>query len=354
VNTEKNSAIATLAPPSAVDFEERNRIVHAIQKGEFWKPCPGTTAGYYCCGYQIITPMTGCGMYCRYCILQAYLEQQHQVVFDNFEQLQQEVREKLARWQGVVRFGTGEFADSLYLEPQLGISKKIAALLAPYPNVLVEFKSKSINSDSLDAIADKSKVVVGFSMNTPAMIAALEQGTADLEQRLAAARRCVKKGFWVAFHFDPMVHYPGWEEQYRAVVGKIFEAIEQPQKIAWWSMGGFRTMPSLKKMLRAQGSHLPLFNGELVAGEDRKLRYFRPIRIDFYRAMQQEVERYYPRVPLYLCMESPEVWERSGMSKRIPNGLVDYLDTRAEIMLGLRQQSNNPWLDNAHTLECTQ
>ena len=51
---------------------DRSAIVRLHNKGEFWKPCPGTTQGYLCCGYQILTPSTGCGMYCKYCILQAY------------------------------------------------------------------------------------------------------------------------------------------------------------------------------------------------------------------------------------------------------------------------------------------
>ena len=36
-------------------------------------------------------------------------------------------------------------------------------------------------------------------------------------------------------------------------------------------------------------------------------------------------------------MESPEVWEASGMLGRIPDGLVRYLDKRAEEMLSLDQ-----------------
>jgi hypothetical protein len=64
------------------------------------------------------------------------------------------------------------------------------------------------------------------------------------------------------------------------------------------------------------------------------LLYFRPYRVAFYTAMQDEFEKHDPGVTLYLCMESKEVWEASGMMKRIPRGLPEYLDKRAERMLG--------------------
>jgi len=316
-------------------LSERNSVSTGRENGEFWKPCPGTTKGYYCCGYQIITPLTGCGMYCRYCVLQAYLENQSQVVYENISDLEKEIVRKMAAWKGVVRFGTGEFGDSLFLDDRLHLSGKIASILDPYPNAVVEFKTKSVNIGNLTKIKNPGKVVVGFSMNTPAMIGLHERNTASLEARLKAAQQCLDMGFWVAFHFDPIIYYPGWKREYPEVVRRIFDHVNDPGRIAWWSMGGFRSAPSLKDHLKKQGMHLPLFSSEMIMGEDGKYRYFRPVRVEFYETMRIEIEKQYPRVPLYLCMESPEVWEESGMMKRIPNGLVRYLDERAEEMLGM-------------------
>ncbi len=317
-------------------IRERNILESKRFEGEFWKPCPGTTGDYICCGYQIITPVTGCGMYCTYCVLQAYFNHDHQVCYTNLNDMEHEIREKMASRSGVVRFGTGEFADSLYLEPKLGICKRIASLLEPYANVLVEFKTKkSTFVHLLEDIRHKEKVVVGFSINTPEMIQVLEAGTSSLDERLKAARWCVEQGFWVAFHFDPMVWYAQWEPDYRMVVNRILDTIGDPSRIAWWSVGAFRSMPELKSRLKKQLMHLPLFSGELVLGQDRKYRYVRPVRTAFYRAIREEVERRAAQTTLYLCMESPEVWEESGMMSRIPRGLTEYLDNRAAQMLKL-------------------
>ncbi|HEX3018899.1 MAG TPA: radical SAM protein [Chitinispirillaceae bacterium] len=311
----------------------RSAIVSLHNKGEFWKPCPGTTQGYLCCGYQILTPSTGCGMYCKYCILQAYFPHQCQILFDNFDDLEKEVHTKLNGNSAVIRFGTGEFGDSLYSEHKTGVARKVAALLEPYQNVIVEFKTKSTNIEPLKAIRIPQKIIIGFSLNTPAMIERMENGTASLQQRLDLAVKCIEMGFYVAFHFDPMFIYANWEAEYRNVVKGIFKKIADPSRIAWVSMGGFRTMPSLKTHLKSKNDHLGLFSGEMVAGMDGKLRYFRPLRTALYKAVAEEFELHYPEITLYLCMESPEVWNDAGMKKRIPDGLVKYLDRRAEYML---------------------
>jgi spore photoproduct lyase len=140
-------------------------------------------------------------------------------------------------------------------------------------------------------------------------------------------------GFWIGIHFDPMVWYDRWRVDYETVVERIFSCISNPERIAWWSLGGFRTMPALKSRLRALGRHLPLFAGEMVPGADKKLRYFRQVRTGFYTAMREKIERFYPECTLYLCMESREVWEEAGLLSRIPAGLTGFLDTRAEQML---------------------
>ncbi len=311
----------------------RTRIVHRTFHGEFWKHCPGTTAGHLCCGYQVLTPVVGCGMYCTYCVLQAYFDDDCQVVYDNLDDMDAEVRRKLAQTERLVRLGTGEFADSLFLEPQTGIASHVAELLAPFPNVLLELKTKSANALTLADMPAPQRTVVGFSLNTRRMIAELETGTAPLTARLEAAAQCVDRGMLVAFHFDPMIHYPGCEGEYEELAHEALDAVGDHSRIAWWSMGGFRCMPELKRLLQQQGRHLPLFSGELILGSDRKYRYFRPLRTAMYRAVCGAVEDRAPATRLYLCMESPEVWRDTGMIARIPRGLPAYLDERAAELL---------------------
>ncbi|RMG62294.1 MAG: GNAT family N-acetyltransferase, partial [Bacteroidetes bacterium] len=86
-----------------------------------------------------------------------------------------------------------------------------------------------------------------------------------------AARRCVDHGYPVAFHFDPLIYYPQWEEDYRALIGELFESIPA-SSVAWISVGALRLPPGLKEIIRQRfpRSRVPL--GELLPAGDGKLR----------------------------------------------------------------------------------
>lgn len=87
-------------------------------KGDFLKPCPGTKE-YICCGYQILNVATNCPLDCSYCILQSYfLNQPHLRIHVNLEEKLAPILEIIDRDpEQIVRVGTGEFADSLALDP---------------------------------------------------------------------------------------------------------------------------------------------------------------------------------------------------------------------------------------------
>ena len=60
---------------------------------------------------------------------------------------------------------------------------------------------------------------------------------------------------------------------------------------------------------RFPNSLLPL--GELVPSADGKLRYFKPIRLELYRAMLEWIDRWGEGTEVYTCMERPDVWEKT-------------------------------------------
>jgi spore photoproduct lyase len=86
----------------------------------------------------------------------------------------------------------------------------------------LELKTKSDCVEDLLGLNPKGRVVVSWSMNPQKVIDADEHLTVSLEQRLAAAKSCQEAGYRLAFHFDPMIEYRGWEEDYRAMVERLF------------------------------------------------------------------------------------------------------------------------------------
>ena len=180
---------------------------------------------------------------------------------------------------------------------------------AEQPNALLELKTKSDRVEELLKLDPKGRVVVSWSMNPEKVIESDEFLTASFEERLTAARRCQEAGYKLGFHFDPMVEYPGWEEDYRAMVERIFAVVDH-RRIAWISMGVVRNTPGLKRIMRERFPSTRLLSGEQVLCADGKMRYFKPLRVGMYRKMLHWIRDLSPIVFVYLCMESKEVWEQ--------------------------------------------
>ncbi|MFQ5904416.1 MAG: radical SAM protein [Candidatus Binatia bacterium] len=304
------SSGASLFASSDSMGEGKRQLFLMRHKGDFLKKCPGTQ-GQVCCNYFVINFASNCPMECSYCYLQEYLGHNPALkVFSNVDDLLEEAYRLLSRHRRFLfRIGTGEITDSLALDPYIGFSAEVIPFFAEQPNVLLELKTKSNRVDGLLGLDPKDRVVVSWSMNPQSVIERDEHLTASFGERLVAAHRCQEAGYKIGFHFDPMIEYPGWEEDYQEMVERIFTAVDQ-RRIAWLSMGVLRNTPGLKRIMRARFPSTQLLSGEQVLCPDGKMRYFQPLRIRMYRKMLRWIRNASPTVFVYLCMESREVWEQ--------------------------------------------
>jgi spore photoproduct lyase len=305
----------------------KKRLLVTRHKGEFLKKCPGSQ-GSVCCNYFVINFASNCPMDCSYCYLQEYLGDNKALkVFSNVDDLIAEADELLSKHRGFFfRIGTGEITDSLALEPYIGFAREVIPFFAEQKNVLLELKTKSDFVDGLLDLDPKQRVVVSWSMNPQRVIDQYEHGTASLNERLRAARRCQEAGYRLGFHFDPMIEYPGWTEDYEAMVCQLFAAVDW-RTISWVSIGVLRSTRGLKRIIRERFPATQLLSGEQVICSDGKLRYFQPLRVSMYRHMVGWIRRAAPTVRIYLCMESTEVWQQvfgyaPGCEKELGNVLA--------------------------------
>ena len=308
--------------------------------GRFFRPCPGTTR-YLCCGYRILHFGEGCPLDCSYCILQAYLNRPGLKLWGNlWEEGWPELEEALrkARDSGqVLRVGTGEFADSLALEPLCGVaeelSRRFVEIEAP---AVLELKTKVVLSeDFLERLPKSPRLILAWSVNSPRMSEEEELGAAPLEERLRSAARAAGRGLSVAFHFDPLILFPEAVEAYLQVVDRIF-ALVPSERIVWISLGTLRYLPELKEIAEERFPKTRIYTGEFVTGLDGKRRYFRPLRVEAYRRIYARIREYSPEVCVYLCMESPEVWRKAlSFSPMEKGGLSRMLDEAARRVCGI-------------------
>lgn len=289
--------------------EGKKRLLITQYKGRMLKPCPGTPNAI-CCDYHILNPVVGCPLDCTYCALQIYFNNPLMTIYANTDDLFGELDRRLRReFKWLFRIGTGELTDSLALDDITGMSKMLVPYFAGKGGVLFELKTKSNRINNLLDVNHGGRTVVAWSLNPQTIIDKEEPGSASLTERLEAARKCQEAGYKIGFHFDPLIHYGDWEEDYRSVVDDIFECI-RPQEIVWMSLGTFRFPASLKPIIKDRFPRSKIIYEEFVPGQDGKMRYLKPLRIEMYSKMLSWIRAHDPRIFVYLCMESTDVWQK--------------------------------------------
>ncbi len=306
-----------------------------LQKGSFLSECPGSP-NMVCCGYHVLNNAFNCPFDCTYCFLQSYVNNRIMTVYANIDEMLSEIDTFLKEHPEYttahpLRLGTGEFTDSLALDHLTGLSDTLIGFFSKKQNVIFELKTKSDVLPELPVInGTPHTLVLAWSLNTPAMIQANELKTATLEERLAAASHAARTGASIAFHFDPLIHYPGWQKDYRDVVKKMFTAVPA-DRVIWISLGTFRFNAPLKPIIRERFPKNPITAGEFIPGQDGKQRYFKDIRVDMYRHMVSQIKECAPSAFVYLCMETPYIWEKVfGYRIEDDAGLQRLFDRRIE------------------------
>ena len=306
---DKAEALAMLKHSGRPVDEGKEILFLTTQRGRFFKKCPGTK-GQVCCNYYVVNFATNCHLDCSYCILQGYLENNPFITFFvNTGDLLDELSREFSDAGRLYRVGTGEFTDSLAMDELTDFSKIVVPFFAKQPNATLELKTKSDCIDNLLELDHQGRTSVAWSVNTPGMIASEEPKTASLNERLRAASHCQEAGYQIGFHFDPIFYSPGWETEYHQVVERLFEAVD-PVNISWISLGGFRFAPELKPIIRRRFPDSRILFGEFVRCKDDKMRYFKQQRLEIYRSMLKKIKNYGRHIPVYLCMDSPQVWKQ--------------------------------------------
>jgi len=310
--------------------EGKGILYLSLFKGPLLKPCPGTK-GYICCGYWVGNIVAGCPMDCSYCVLQVYLNEPFLVLQLPWEKFFQEVKER-ANGPLPVRIGTGELSDSLVLEPLIGFVKEAVSFFRGIKAVL-ELKTKTDNVDFLQGLPHDGHTVVAWSLAPQRVIEDFERGTAPLKGRLKAAKKCLSWGYPLAFHFDPILHYPGLEEDYRELIEELFSHID-PKGVIWISMGTFRFPKGLDGIIRRRFPRSWLLTGELFPASDGKVRYLKPLRVEIYKKVLNWLKEYDHKAFVYLCMEREDVWMATfGFAPKGTKGLKEMLEKHTEVFL---------------------
>lgn len=278
------------------------------EKYDFFKPCP-CTKNVRCCNYSILNIGYGCLYECSYCFLQGYQNVAGIILPCNLPDFlsTDKIKPIDNKMFFLPRVGSGEFTDSLIFDDVTLFSNDIVKFFKENKDISFEFKTKSTNTGNLLKLGGSSNIVISWSVNAEQMIKENEHCTPMLQERLKAAQECIKAGFSVGFHFDPVIVYKDWKQGYKQTIDMIFDFIDG-KYIKWISVGTLRMVSSLKKVIENRFINNTILDDELLLSYDGKLRYETNLRVQVYKYMFEQIKSKDENVPVYLCMENNDIW----------------------------------------------
>jgi len=300
---------------------EKRSLILAVKDGELVKQVERDLFRPTLNEYYIIHSH-GCPFDCEYCFLYDYLSHQRPTIFVNLPELLRRIQEIIAapiddntppmsssHPDARLFFHAGEFSDALAYDHLTNLSQPLVELFALQRHARLEMRTKSDYVENLIGLNHNGQTVISWTFNPDEIADRIEHQTASLNERIHAARRVQDAGYWVGLRFDPIVWYPDWQNGYKEMIEKIFTTLDA-QKISDISLGMFRATPGLRRVIQHRVRQSWLLAGEVVQCEDKKYRYFKPIRLEMYRAILGWIRAYAPEVKVELCMEAPEVEKR--------------------------------------------
>ncbi len=249
-----------------------------------------------------------CNLDCEYCFLQSYFDNAIPTVFINHDEILTAIKDVLlAAGDKKTVFHAGELCDALAFDDLTGLSRKLIPLFSEYPNAGLELRTKTTTIENLLTISSSSNIVISWTFSPQLIVDAYEHKTPPLEERVRAAGEVQRAGYNVGICLDPIILCEDWFNNYKSMLEMLFDRLDIA-KIKFVSLGGFRYLPSLTRVIRDRNPETNLLLGEFVPCIDGKYRYFRPIRVEVYREIGNAIREITRDVKLSLCMETPEVW----------------------------------------------
>lgn len=185
-------------------------------------------------------------------------------------------------------------------------------------NINIQFFTKSANMDSLlENYKGHDRIRIMLNLSTEYVQEKYEHGTSSLSERLRIAEKIQKSpGFRLVLHLEPIIKYPGYEEEYLDLVKTLMRRLD-PKKLDGITLGSIRYAGNLKSAIWKNYPETDLFSAYqgLVKPKHKFDRYRYPLeeRVKIYSLLIDEIRKH-TNVPVRFGAETPELWLRMGFS----------------------------------------
>ena len=266
--------------------------------------CPVASEGTRCCNLLTLDAVESCGFDCSYCSIQSFYNE-NKIGFDiNFKS---KIDNLILNPDEIYHIGTGQSSDSLMWGNRNGILDTLFAFARKYPNVILEFKTKSSNISYFLEVEVPKNIIVTWSLNTDTIIKNEEHLTASLDERIKSARKLANKGVLVGFHFHPIVVYKDYLAEYKGVVERLVDTFS-PDEVVLISMGTLTFIKPVIKKLRDRELKTKILQMPFEEINGKK-SYSLEQKKEMFRFLYQCFGAWHNKVYFYLCMEAHSLWQ---------------------------------------------
>ena len=237
-------------------------LILAHKKDNFVLPAPegfgiGSSKNFY------FSHMYNCIYDCRYCFLQGMYSSANYVIFVNFEDFDISIEKIIENnIDSKVTFFSGYDCDSLALENVTGFAKHILPIFRKYPQIEIEFRTKSIQKEPFLSVKPMPNVILAYSLMPELMSNSLDNKAPSISKRIRVISELASKGWKIGLRFDPLIHGENWKELYQEHLENIYNNIFL-DNLHSVSFGSLRFPKRMFKDIFKLYPHEPLFTSPL-------------------------------------------------------------------------------------------
>ncbi len=313
---KKNSFSFKEKPNLTPEFKiSKKELRKEEQVKEVFGMCAVQSEKTSCCNLRTIDAVKNCGFGCSYCSIQTMYGDE-KVIFD--ENLQSKLDNIKLDKNKLYHIGTGQASDSLMWGNQHGVLDSMLGFAEKWPNVLLEFKTKSKNIKYLLKEKRPKNIVCSWSLNPQSVIENEEHLTASLEDRLSAAEKCVAHGIKVGFHLHPMIFYKDWESDYKYLISKIVSRFNT-NDVLFISFGSLTFSKPVIKKIRQYNIKSKMLQMPMVSNPEGKQTYPHKIKEKMFKLAYDNFLPWHEKVYFFLCMEEYSLWDSTFGRKYTSN-----------------------------------
>ncbi len=244
--------------------------------------------------------MLNCLYDCRYCFLQGMYQSANYVLFINYEDFQDEIKQRCAETPTeAVHFFSGYDCDSLALEPVTGFAEQFLPIFETIPNAWLELRTKSTQVRSLLSREAFPRCIVAFSLNPDEIATKVEAKAPSLERRLDALLKLQAHGWQIGLRFDPMIYQLGYQQQYQHLFEQVFLVIKL-ESLHSVSLGAFRLPEKYFKKVHKLFPDEKLFVSPLENNQGM-ISYKEALEQEMTNFCTEQLLRYIPKELFFPC-----------------------------------------------------